>query len=35
MLQPGVHNANKTCKQVDKQTQETVKYCDEQYKCTG
>ena len=35
MLQPGAHNASKTCKQVGKQIQETVKYCDEQYKCTG
>ena len=35
MLQPEVHNASKTCKQVGKQIQETVKYCNEQYKCTG
>ena len=35
MLQPGAHNASKTCKQVGKQIQETVKYCNEQYQCTG
>ena len=27
MLQPGVHNASKTCKQVDKQIQETAMSC--------
>ena len=35
MLQPGAHNASKTCKQVDKEIQETVKYCNELYQCTG
>ena len=36
MLQPGAHNASKTCKQVGKKIiQETVKYCNEQYKSTG
>ena len=35
MLQPGAHSASKTCKQVGKQIQETVKYCNEQYQCTG
>ena len=35
MLQPGAHNASKTCKQVSKQIQETVKYCNEQSKCRG
>ena len=33
MLEPGAHNASKTCKQVGKQIQETVKYCNELYKC--
>ena len=35
MLQPGVHNASKTCKQVGKQIQETVKYFNELYQCAG
>ena len=35
MLQPGAHNASKTCKQVDKKIQGTVKYCNELYQCTG
>ena len=35
MLQPGAHNASKTCKQVGKQIHETVKYCNEMYQCTG
>ena len=35
MLQPGAHNASKPCKQMGKQIQETVQYCDEQCKCTG
>ena len=30
-LQPGTHNASKTCKQVGNQIQETVKYFNEQY----
>ena len=29
MLQPGAHNAGKTCKKEDKKIQETVKYCNE------
>ena len=32
-LQPGGHNASKTQKQVGKQMQEAVKYCNEKYKC--
>ena len=35
MLQPGAHNASKTCKQMGKKIQETVKYCNELYQCTG
>ena len=35
MLHPGAHNASKTCKQVGKKIQETVKYCNELYQCTG
>ena len=35
MLQPGAHNVSKACKQVGKQIQQTVKYCNEQYQCTG
>ena len=35
MLQPGAHNVGKACEQVGKQIQQTVKYCDEQYQCTG
>ena len=35
MLQPGAHNASKACKQVGKQIQGTVKYCNDQYQCTG
>ena len=34
MLQPGGHNASKTCKQVGKPIQETVKYCNKLYQCT-
>ena len=34
LLQPGAHNVSKTCKQVGKQIQETVKYCNEQYQFT-
>ena len=34
-LQPGGHNAFKSCKQGDKQIQETVKYCSKLYQCTG
>ena len=35
MLQPGAHSASKTCKQVGKQIQETVKYCNELYQYAG
>ena len=35
LLQPGAHNASKTCKQMGKKIQETVKYCNELYQCTG
>ena len=35
MLQTGAYSASKTCKQVGKQIQETVKYCNELYQCTG
>ena len=31
----GAHNVSKTCKQVGKQIQEIVKYCNEEYQCTG
>ena len=34
LLQPGARNVSKTCKQVGKQIQETVKYCNEQYQFT-
>ena len=35
MLQHGAHNASKTCKQMGKQIQGTVKYCNELHQCTG
>ena len=34
ILQHGAHNASKTCQQVDKKIQETVKYSNELYQCT-